>query len=324
MGKLSFLDKIRILIETTKSSKLFIVVIGFLIFIAYVFFNINKKNKKTGKTIYILTYSLIFLFLITIYHSSLSKMFDYLVNNLFIAVYFPNLAIYLLALIITNIILWISIFNDKTTKVIKNINIIVFCLINYLLALLLSVINNQKLDIYLQESIYSNKNAQGLIELSSLIFIIWISFLIIYKLFYTYIKKSSKTKHPQLVLEKPKKKLPENIIETKIPSVVKEIKRENKFSNLNFQNTKTAEYEKLLTIDDYKILLKLLLEQRAKENKKKSDNPISIEQVEEKTEKEVISKSVINSEPIEVLTIEEDKKEQSIFDELKALYNINE
>ena len=85
-------------------------------------------------------------------------------------------------LIITNIIVWISIFSFKSSKLIKRLNIAIYVIMNYLLALILSVINTNKLDIFTQESIYGNKKVTALIELSSGVFLIWIIFLILYKL----------------------------------------------------------------------------------------------------------------------------------------------
>lgn len=123
------------------------------------------------------------------YREELFNMFDYMMNNFFIAVYFPNLAIYFAAIVATNIILWISIFNRKITKWIRAINTIVFCIIHYLLILIINIITTNKLDIFEQTSIYQNENALALIELSSTIFIVWILFLIIYKIIRIYQQK---------------------------------------------------------------------------------------------------------------------------------------
>ena len=134
-------------------------------------------------------YLMLMISIFLIFNSSLSKIFDYMMNNFFIIIYFPNIAIYLAAIIATNIILFVSIFSNKTSKVIKNINIIVYTIINYLLVLLLFTVNKSGLDLFSQSSIYQNQNATALIELTSILFIIWVIFLVLYKVILSYLRK---------------------------------------------------------------------------------------------------------------------------------------
>ena len=192
MTKMSFIDKLGVLVEVSKNSNLFIVAVFMLGIIGYLLYNINKKNMKNAKRIYLGAALVILVITLVVYHDSIAKMFDYMMNNFFIAVYFPNVAIYLAALIITNIILYISIFNYKVSNLIKNINIIVYCILNYILILILNVVVSKKLDVFTQASIYQNKQAQALIELSSVIFIVWILFLIVYRIIMIYLKKEYK------------------------------------------------------------------------------------------------------------------------------------
>ena len=136
MTQTTILEKFKIVFEISKSSNLFIAVIAFIILFAIVALTTNKQNAKRGKKIYGLVYATILVAILIFYYDSLGQMFDYMMNNFFIAVYFPNVAIYLAALIIANIILYISIFNYKVSKLIKNINITVYCVLNYLLILI--------------------------------------------------------------------------------------------------------------------------------------------------------------------------------------------
>ena len=100
MTKMSFMDKINVLIETSKSSSFFVVILLIIAFLAFILFTTNNKNKKTGQKIFISIYTFITLFLIIAFHESLGKMYTYMMNNLFIVIYFPNLAIYLAAIIV--------------------------------------------------------------------------------------------------------------------------------------------------------------------------------------------------------------------------------
>lgn len=220
MSKLSLWKKLAIFWQVSKSSYLFLIVLAILLFLGFMFFTTNKKNSKKRKYLYAISSAVILILMIAFYHGSLANIFDYMMNNLFIAIYFPNLAIYFAAIIIMNIILWVSLFNFKTTSIIKKINIVIYVIMNYLLALLLSVINTNKLDIFNQASVYGNNNARALIELSSFVFVIWIIFLIVYKIILTYIRKDYRPKVKKVIIKKRVRKLPDNFIPTTTPEYI--------------------------------------------------------------------------------------------------------
>ena len=134
MTQTTILDKLKVILDVSMSSKLFIAVILFIILITLVSLTTNRKNVKRAKIIYGLTYLIVIASIIVFYYDSLGKMFDYMMNNLFIVLYFPNVAVYLAAIIITNIIVLVSVFNFKTPKLVRNINVIIYGIINYLLA----------------------------------------------------------------------------------------------------------------------------------------------------------------------------------------------
>lgn len=264
MSKMSFADKMSVLIEASKTSNIVILVIIFLLFLVFLIFSNSKKNKKNIKYAYLISSVFIITFFIVTYHDSLSNMIQYMMDNLFIAIYFPNLAIYAFALILTNVILVISLSSYKTAKSIKNLNITVYILMNYLLAITLNVINKNKLDIFTQSSVYKNKEATALIELSSLLFMLWIIFLILYKLFLIYLRKDYKPKVKRLIRIKKVKKLPENYLPKEIPSYVygKAPKKVSSSSAVDERLQKA--YDQLLTLDDYKVVLNILKNQNKK------------------------------------------------------------
>lgn len=284
MTKMSLVDEIKTLFEVSFASKQILIVIVLLLFLAYIFFSTNKKNLKTGKKIYLGICAFILLYILIIYHSSIGKMMDYMMDNFFIAFYFPNLAIYFAAIIVTNMILWVSVFRQKTTKIIKNINIIIYCILHYILILLLNTIHTNKLDVFKQSSIYGNVQAQGLIGLSSTIFLLWIIFLSIYKLIRMW---QTRGEEPNtIIIEKRKRILPDNIKEIRAPRRVR--KEETKIvKNLNNQeeNAKNqkelAELDSLLTVEDYKLLLKILSDHKKKEQQEKK----VLEELEKEQEK---------------------------------------
>lgn len=210
MKQLSFMDKINVVIDITKSNKTFFIILALLLFLSILFATTNRKNSKESKITYGLIYLACIAAIVIKYFKSLSSMYDCMMNNLFIVFYFPNISVYVAAIIATNIIIWVNMFSKKSRAIIKAINSAVFFFIHYILILLLSVIANNKLDVFDSTSLYANKDVHSLIELSSNIFIIWIIFLIIYKIVISYLERN---KEEVSVVEKVvvKEKLPESL-----------------------------------------------------------------------------------------------------------------
>ena len=262
MTQTTILEKLKIVFDVSMSSKLFIAVIAFIILLAVVALKTNKKNVQRGKLVYGLTYAAILIAILIFYHESLGKMFDYMMNNFFIVLYFPNVAVYLAAIIITNIILLVSVFNFKTPKLVRNINIVVYGIIHYLLALVLNVISENKLDIFSQVSVYGNKDAQAIIEFSSAIFIIWIIFLIFYKIIRKYQKKDVVPVKRKVIVKKVRA-LPEGIAEVEVPLFVKAQPKKHEEVKANEEPVIIAEL-----VDEHKIEKEQLEKQLAEATSK--------------------------------------------------------
>lgn len=262
MTQTTILEKLKIVFDVSMSSKLFIAVIAFIILLAVVALKTNKKNVQRGKLVYGLTYAAILIAILILYHESLGKMFDYMMNNFFIVLYFPNVAVYLAAIIITNIILLVSVFNFKTPKLVRNINIVVYGIIHYLLALVLNVISENKLDIFSQVSVYGNKDAQAIIEFSSAIFIIWIIFLIFYKIIRKYQKKDVVPVKRKVIVKKVRA-LPEGIAEVEVPLFVKAQPKKHEEVKVNEEPVIIAEL-----VDEHKIEKEQLEKQLAEATSK--------------------------------------------------------
>ena len=245
MAKMSFMDKLGILFKTIASSKMHIIIFLILLLIGYILTSQNRKKTKALKKFCLILYIIILGIIIFKNRDNLGNMFDYMMNNFFIAVYFPNLAIYLAAIIITNIIIWISIFNNKIPRFIKNINVAIYCSMTYLLILLLNIIKDNNLDVFIQSSVYGNKTAQALIELSSTIFVVWILFLILYKLikqvFYKQAQKSVEFEKEQIHVIEPKISVPP---ETNKQIISNKIYHEIEAPTIVFGNNNKSRFEK--------------------------------------------------------------------------------
>lgn len=280
MSKMTFMDKLSVLLNVSLSSKLFIALFILLIIIGIVLIKNNNNDVQKNKKIYLMITIFISALVIFTFNTSLAKMFDYMMNNLFIIVYFPNIAIYLAAIIATNVILFVSIFSNKTSKVIKNINIIVYTIINYLLVLLLFTVNKSGLDLFSQSSIYQNESATALIELTSILFIVWVVFLVLYKLIFSYLSKDDEISEDtarirkkilmeeqrkifaeKRELEREKEELRKAQEEITTPVVV----REETPKQMSREEYMMKQFDQMLTLNDYKVLLNVLKEHRDKE-----------------------------------------------------------
>ena len=310
MNKISLVDKVSIFFEVSKTINLILLIV--LILLSIIFLNSNKKNAKNIRYIYIAFISFTLIYFFIKYNIFLNKMFDYMMNNFFIAIYFPNLAIYAFGLIITNIIFYISLFNYKVSKIIKKINIVVYIFINYLFFLVLKIINMHQLDIYSQNSVYGNRKALALIELSSLIFIIWIVFLTIYKIFIFYLKKEYKQPVKKIIRIKKVKKLPENFIPKEFPTKVNGNISKKTF-NKNEEDELLKIYDNMLTLEDYKTIIKILQNHKSKENTI-NENNITTPPILEKTQIENYK------ETENIISKIEEEQEKRKFTELEELY----
>ena len=316
MSKLSFISKLGILIDISLNSKIYLVLLLVLIFLGIALATTNKKNNKTHKLIYISATIFMLLFIFLSFHEPIGKLFSYMMNNFFIVVLFPNLAVYLAALIVTNIILWVSIFSFKSSKQIKILNVIMYIIMNYLFALILNTVKTQGIDLYNQTAVYGNKNVGALISLSSTIFIVWIIFLIIYKILLIYLRKDYKPKIKRIIVKKKIKKLPENYVPLETPDYIytKSLKKKEQPSPL------LKNMESMFTLNDYKLMSKMLKEQKQKEF---TNNNSEIEIIEKPViEKETIRE--VEKPKEEVIKIEEDEQvELKKYNELLELYKMN-
>jgi hypothetical protein len=126
----------------------------------------------------------------------------------------------------------------------------------------------KKLDVFTQASIYQNKQAQALIELSSVIFVLWIIFLIVYRIIMIYLKKEYKVpvKVKKVYVKEKVSMLPENISKIEAPSFAKAVPEKPLIEVKEVEeDTLTKKIEDNLTLEDYKVLLKMLKEQKRKE-----------------------------------------------------------
>lgn len=325
MTEISLIEKLKVIFEITKSNIIYPFIIAFLIIISFLFITTNKNNAKESKRTYGIIYLIILITILIKYASSLRTMFDYMMNNLFIVFYFPNIAVYLAAIIITNIIMWNSIFKTNTKTSLKIINSSVFSILHYLFIIILNIITTKNINVFDQKALYANTNIHSIIELSSNIFLIWIAFLIVYKIITAYLESKKVTKiYPDKTTSIEKEPievkrtgleitLPNNVTRTTPPYIVIREKSKPQLTyELPKQIENTAFYDQILTLEDYKLLISLLKDQNESDIKKMLEK-VNESKISNKTE-------FIKNEENKASTKKENSQKENSLSELMKLY----
>lgn len=277
MSPLSLITKLQTVFDLITSKNLYLMILALIIVLTIIFITTNGSNRKQSKKTYILLYLAGFIFIVFQYGSSFMTLLDYAINEVFITYYFPNIVIYLLMLIITNVVLFKTIFSNKADFKLKVINSSAFAIIMYLFILAISQVNSLELDVFNITELYSSNAVRSLLELSMFIFVFWMVVLGIYYLIRKYqykhnliqvesftnyniihdfdVKEAYKVPKKPLVIEEPKE----------------EKKEEQPSLDLLGQN---------FTLDEYKLMVKILKEEKDKtqeeqELKVVEDNPLT-------------------------------------------------
>ena len=225
MTYLSLLDKIKILFMTLFDFKgIFIFSIFMtLLTVVYLMKKITAKRYTIG-----ISLSLVLLFLISILSNLkiFNKLFDNFMTIFFNGIYFPSIYIYISTLIIVLVSFIVSIVNIKTKKVYKVINRIMFVLNNIIFVIILNIVAKNKIDVFSANSLFTNTNLVGILEISMVLFLIWIA-----SLFVAYVTNSicdRLSRKKELI----KEEVTVPVVETVTNTVVKEPVLEASISNV--------------------------------------------------------------------------------------------
>ena len=255
MVEYTLLDKIKTFFNLVIESPLFLILLLGIILMIVDILLISKKDRKT-KTIYTIVSFILVIFFMNSYIESILKIFDSIIKNIVAIIYFPTVLQYILMLIISIIILIVSIFSKKMNKVIKRINAFILITNSFLFFLILDAIANSNVDLSNKVSIYTNSSLMMLLELSLIIFVVWIIGLILYKV---------------IKLLSPKEKYEEVQLQTgtfyneiEMPKKLTDLKKPNlKIENEIMEKQKK---EEIFSLEDYRQMRALL--ELLKNNKK--------------------------------------------------------
>lgn len=227
MLQLTLLEKLTILFDLVLASPFFIFLLIFTILVFVILLDSKNYKKRQVQTYITGIYMLVFIAVIIKHHSSFLSVIDYLVNNIFIIFYFPNIAIYSAMIIFINIIMLKSIFSKKD-KVIRTLNMASYSIIMYLMLLIIYTISTEQVNVYSELTLYSNKTLLVLIEISNILFVIWMVLLLINKLLDFLETKGIRTKSriPNIYPDKEIITIEKEVVKEIEKEVIKEVEKE--------------------------------------------------------------------------------------------------
>lgn len=197
MENYSIGNKFKILVEMISSSPLFLCcfMIGIAFFIYYAI--AISKNIKINKWIFIGVWISLLIILVIRYNKVVLSLFDNLFENIFMALYFPNLAVYIVILTVSNIVFIYSIFNKSIYKAHKIVNMLSTLIIDIFLFIVIDIVSKNKIDVYKQIDVYTNSSLLILLQLTTAVFMSWL----LLNLFITAhhkLKKYDKKEYPKM------------------------------------------------------------------------------------------------------------------------------
>ena len=197
----SIFEKIGSLISIANTSWINLAFLGIIIFLS-ILCHKNKISKKTFFLLSIIANTILILSIIYLNMSSLTKLGNSLMDDLFKNIYFPSTYFYLFIYLLMNITIIGSLINIHTTPIYQTVHGTFFLIQNFIFALILELLTTTKVDIFKKISLFSNKNLIILLELSVIVFVFWLLTLAIIYL--------SNTLGDRIILKKEQKELSSN------------------------------------------------------------------------------------------------------------------
>lgn len=173
MNYMNIIEKLQMFMNLITNSQLLMGTIVLISLVILLFINKQINKKKLFRVVLLINIGA-FLILLFSYTDQLVNIYNEIINKVFVNIYFPSVEVYLFILLFMFVTLIISICNFKMKKSYKTINIISFFIIFYLFLMITYIVVTNNIDIFNAESIYTNKDAVAILELSTIIYVLWI------------------------------------------------------------------------------------------------------------------------------------------------------
>ena len=230
---MSILDKIKVIWNTIINSNELKYIIPFLgvvllVVILSFFFNKAKYHK-----VYLLVYVFIITALMIIYFNPIINLLNHFMDTIVNGLLFPNLALYIGIILVVNILLIVTVFNDNLSKFIKGINLSLFTLMQLLMVFIIKNIVVNNIDITKTLTADTNIQLLVLVEASIFVFALWLLFLLVIKLFNHLQENKNETVEIKNVIYESSYK-------------VKAFNKKYRFNNLMLDNNEESNYDSLI------------------------------------------------------------------------------
>ena len=158
MEQLSFFEKLGVLFQNILAHPIFICVLLSPVLIIF----LNKKIKKKA---IVFIYIAILAIVLYVGNITIFSLFDNLMDNIFMTLYFPNFITLFLVELLSAIICLVTFLKKDITKSKKIINIVAFAIIQTLFILILTIIQANNIDIYKENALYASDDVLTLMQL---------------------------------------------------------------------------------------------------------------------------------------------------------------
>lgn len=185
---LSLLEKLKIVFTYFFSSFMSIeLIIIVLCLFLFLFFNL-KRNKKIVNIFVPIVVLLFIAFIAMGFHEYALAAIDEIIKAIMNYYYFPSMSFYFLIMLFTTFYLIYTVYTDKYSNKFKIFNYIFsFFLFIFFVGLFSYVVSN-KIELSIDYSIYKDKYVLSFVQISNLIFWVWMLITCFIKL-YVYFKK---------------------------------------------------------------------------------------------------------------------------------------
>lgn len=183
---LSLIEKIGLVIKNAFSSFMGIEIF-LIILLLFLFLVLNiKRNNKIVKWSFVISVIAFMSVIVVMNFDYAIYSIDYLLKVIMKYIYFPSTVVYFLIVILSLVFILISNFS-KMPYYKRVLDISFFSIIYFLFFNFITVIRQYKLDLADKVSLYSNNLVLSIVQISNLVFVIWIIVILFYKL-YNYFK----------------------------------------------------------------------------------------------------------------------------------------
>lgn len=173
----SIIEKLGLLIKVIAEDYFNLFFVG-LIILCLFFLGFRKLSGKKCCSLILVGYFLFLAGIIYFNHKPLLNVFNSIMDHLFMDIYFPSVYVYLFVLIIVNIAYLTSFIKIHRNQLNHKIHTIAFFTMDFLFALILELIAlgypDKEIDVFSKTSLFANTDLVVLLELSVIVFIVWL------------------------------------------------------------------------------------------------------------------------------------------------------